>query len=604
MKTPLLSILGCGALLACAWTSLAQPSGAPADDPPSSPTPELAQDTAPTAPEDVAPAATPDAAPAQETAPAGPNRNRPARPPRGGPGVARPAADTPSAPAPIAPNANGTKELRLNFRNAPLDTVLNYLSEAAGFIIDLQTEVKGKVTVWSNQPVSQEEALDLLNSALDRNGYTAVRKGRTLTIWPKEDAKKRDLPVKSGNRPEDIPKNDEMVTQIIPMRFISAVQVARDLAPLLPDKATMNANEAGNSLIITDTQTSIRRMAEIVRALDTAISSVSAVRVFPLHYADAKALATVLKDLFAPQDTARTTGGGNNAGGAARFLNQFRGGNAGGGAGGFGGGPGGFGQGGGAAGGGANASSGARAPTPRVVAVAEERSNSLVVSAPDEQMPMIEDLIKQVDTSVEDVTELRVFRLKYADAQETADLLSNLFSDTGSSSGNQGNRGAIQFGGRFGGAGFGNAFGGNRGASTTGAESSRLQKQTKVVAVPDLRTGSVVVSAARELMLQISKMVEDLDSDPAKKQQVFVFDVQNTDPQAVQDILQSLFPAANNGSSLNNSRLNNRGQTGVGNQLNNRATQTQNQGGSRIGSSGFGGSTGSSGSSGFGGGGR
>jgi type II secretory pathway component GspD/PulD (secretin) len=103
------------------------------------------------------------------------------------------------------------------------------------------------------------------------------------------------------------------------------------------------------------------------------------------------------------------------------------------------------------------------------------------------------------------------------------------------------------------------------------------------VAVPDLRTGSVVVSAARDLMGQIAGMIEDLDSDPARKQQVFVFDVQNTDPQAVQEILQGLFPAANNGTyGTASSGRNSRQQAGTGNQLNNRATQNQNRGG-RVG---------------------
>ena len=496
---------------------------------------------------------------------------------------ARPATRFPATPSSFnsaggANASNGSGDLRLNFRNAPLETVLNYLSEAAGFIIDLRTEVKGKVNVWSNQPVTRDEALDLLNSALDKNGYTAVRKGRTLTIWGKDEAKKQDLPVKSGNRPEDIPKNDEMVTQIIPVRFIGAVQVSRDLKDLLPDKATMTANEGGNAIIITDTQVNIRRMAEIIKALDTAISSVSSVRVFQLKYADAKALATVIKDLFAPQDTTRGNTGGNNNAGAARFFNAFagRGGQAGG--------PGGS----AAAGGASSSSSAARAPTPRVVAVAEERSNSLVVSAPEEQMPVVEDLVAQVDAPVEDVTELRVFRLKYADAQETADLLTDLFSDTTSSSSSQGGgRGQIQFGGRFGGATAG------RGATAASGDSARLQKQTKVVAVPDLRTGSVVVSAARDLIIQIGKMIEDLDSDASKKQQVFVFDVQNTDPQSVQEILQSLFPAPTTGNSASMRSSTSRSQTGAGNQLSNRATQNQNSssGSSRIGSSssGFGG---------------
>ena len=115
-------------------------------------------------------------------------------------------------------------ELRLNFRGAPLETVLNYLSEAAGFIIVLETEVKGKIDVWSNQPVSQEEALEILNSALNKNGYAALRNGRTLTIVGKEAARRREIPVKTGNDPVRIPRSDGMVTQIIPIRYINAAQ--------------------------------------------------------------------------------------------------------------------------------------------------------------------------------------------------------------------------------------------------------------------------------------------------------------------------------------------------------------------------------------------
>ena len=469
------------------------------------------------------------------------------------------AAETRSLP-PLGPD-----ELRLNFRNAPLESVLNYLSEAAGYIIVPQPgaeSLRGKVNMWSNQPVSKEEAFNLLQTALDQNGYTAVRFGRTLNIYTKLDAQKKNIPVKSGNKPEEIPQNEEMVTQIIPVRFISAVQISRDLQSIKPDSAIWSANEGGNSLIVTDTQSNIRRLAEIIKALDTAISSVSSVKVFKLNYADAKAVASVIKDLFASQETAR--GGGNAA--ASRFLQQIRGGR-GGGAGGFGGGA--F-----PAGGGGSADSsagGGRAPTPRVVAVSEDRSNSVVVNAPDEQMPVIEDMIHQLDTMVEDVTMLRVFRLKYADAQETADVLSNLFADSNnSSSSGQGFRGQIQFGGRFGGAGM---RGGGR--STASADSSsRMLKQTRVVAVPDLRTGSVIVSASRDLMDQIEEVVKDLDSDPAKKQQVYVFDLQNTDPTEVQNILQTLFPSSSYGG-MNNAR-NNRNQAGTGNQLNNRATQNQN----------------------------
>jgi general secretion pathway protein D len=437
--------------------------------------------------------------------------------------------------------------------------VLDYLSEAAGFIIILETEIRGRLDVWSNQPLDKEEAVELLNKVLNKNGYAAIRDGRTLTIVSRDDAKKRDIPVRSGNDPAQMQKSEAMITQIIPVRFINAVQVSRDLAPLFPASATIAANEGGNAVVITDTQTNIRRVAEIIRALDTSIASVSTIRVFALKFADAKALSTVVRDLFASTDTGR---------GNQQQQQQFRGFR-----------PPGMG---GDQGGGQQSSGSARVATPKVVAVADERSNSLVVSAPEEQMMLIADMVEQIDTNVDDVTELRVFRLEFADPQETVDLILGLFPDPTTQSG-QGGRGQFRFGG----------FGGGQGAST--ATSSRLQKQTKVIAVPDLRTQSVVVSAAHELMEQIATMVKQLDGDPAKKQKVFVYSVENTDPQAVEDILRGLFEGQNTRNRSTSTTRNNQRQTG--NQLNNRANNTSRNQGNRTGgfgggTSGFGGNTG------------
>src|SRR5438445_5872661 len=118
------------------------------------------------------------------------------------------AADNPGAvsPATAPASTSGEAGLRLNFRGVPLDMVLNYLSDAAGFIINLKpgTDVKGKVDVWSNQPLSKDEAVVLLNTVLNQNGFTAVRKERTLTIMSRKDAKTEDIPVRRGNEPKDI----------------------------------------------------------------------------------------------------------------------------------------------------------------------------------------------------------------------------------------------------------------------------------------------------------------------------------------------------------------------------------------------------------------
>jgi type II secretory pathway component GspD/PulD (secretin) len=600
MKAPNVFILGIGLAWGLILTAAAQPSDPPREEPAPpaqedsaapqpapadaqnqnpDPNPNPSQDSAapapaqPDAPADSepAPAAGEPAPPVDSTPPAESPRAQDARPnppPQApakttSPPVAEPVPDTPPAETtPASPAGQGERGLRLNFRGAPLELVLNYLSEAAGFIIVPEADIKGKVDVWSNQTLTRDEAVDVLNAVLSKNGYAVLRNDRTLKIVTKEEARKSDIPVKTGNDPVNIPKTDDMVTQIIPVRFVNAVQLSRDLTPLMPPQATVVANEGGNAILITDTQVNIRRMAEIIKALDTSIASVSVVKVFPLQYADAKALATSIRDLFQSQDSSR----GAQAGGANPMQQFFRG---------MRGGPGGAG---GAPGGGGSSagSGGGRVSMPRVVAVADERSNSVVVSAPEDQMPIIEDLVKQVDTPVEDITELRVFRLKYADPQETADLLTSLFPDTTTT---QGGRGQI----RFGGGPFG---GGRMGGGTSTDSSSRMLKQSRVLAVPDLRTSSIVVSASRDLLDQIARMIEQLDADPAKKQKVFVYSVENTDPAAVEEILRGLFESQNSRNSGTSSRNNSNRQTG--NQLNNRATSRQNQ----TGNSGFGGGSG------------
>ena len=197
-----------------------------------------------------------------------------------------------------SPVYSGPEGLRLNFRGVPLDTVLDYLSREAGFVIVRDVEVEGRVDVWSHQPLSKDEVVNLLNTVLNEKGYAAVRNGRTLLIISREDARSRSIPVKAGGDPEQIPKTDEMVTQIIPIRYANAVQLIDNLELLLPSYATLSANESCNAIVLTDTQANIRRIAEIVRALDTSIANISVVKVFRLQFADAKELAEVVNEIF------------------------------------------------------------------------------------------------------------------------------------------------------------------------------------------------------------------------------------------------------------------------------------------------------------------
>lgn len=418
-------------------------------------------------------------------------------------------------------SAGSTNLLRLNFRNAPLSLVLEYLSEAAGFTISPSSKVdlKGTVTVWSNQPVTRDQAVALLHKALGEHNYAATVEGNLLNIYVVDASNTEIYAGVPNNDYTNVAATKELVTQIVYVHNVEANQLISSLQPLMPNGTSMSANQGANAIVITDTKANIRRMVQLVKALDTASVSASGVKVFALTYADATALAQVVTQLFQPDSSSQ-----NRSRGGFPF-------------------PGGFPFGGDR--GDRNSSSGStsqqgRMSSAKVVAVADDRSNSLVVGASDEQMALVEQLVSQMDVNVDDVTELRVFRLRYADPQETADQLASLFPDstTQQNSSSRTSRGFGFFGGF------------NRGSSTpttTTSADSRKVRMTRVTAVPDPRTGSVIVSAARELMGQIANIVEELDSDPAKKKKIYVIKVENRDPQEIVEEVQAVISADTSG---------------------------------------------------------
>ena len=452
-------------------------------------------------------------------------------------------------------------QLMLNFQDVPLQSVLEYMSEAAGFIILGDTKVRGDVTILSKQPLNREEAVDLLDTILNEKGYTAIRRGRILKIVEKDKALIEDIPVKSGSDPADIPKKDVMVTQIIPIRFGNAGELIENISELLPEYATISANNGSNAIILTDTQTNIHRIAEIVSALDTSISSISEIRVFPLVYADAKQLADVVKGLFQSSSSGSSRSSRSSSSGIAEMMRaRFGGGSS-------------SSRSSGSSGrssrSGGSGSSAALAAASRVGAISEERTHSLVGRAPSDVIPTIEQLVKEMDRTIEDVTEIQGFKLQHADAYEMADVLTNLFSDKDEIENSRG-------GYRFGSYGRSSSSSSRSRSGSSGNSSERMLQQKKVVAVADPRTNSVIVSATAELMAQITLMVERLDGNKAKQQKVYTYSLQNADVEGVSEILRNMFEQQNGNFNSTRNRNSSNQQTPLDNR---RVSDPQSSGG-------------------------
>ncbi len=337
---------------------------------------------------------------------------------------------------PAQPIGTNQNDLNMNFNNAPLDMVLNYLSDAAGFIVVQQTRVSGYVTIKGSH-ITKKQAVDLLNSELNRNNYAAIQEDNVLTIVNKSDAKTGRIPVMIGNNPTNIPNSDVIATWIIPIRFVEARQLVSDLSLFVSPQATVVANEAGNSIVITDTQANIRHLVQIIQAVDDSAESETEIRVFPLKHASPVDVANELSSIF-PSSSSSGSQSPFTFGGAGR-----------GGRGGFGGGRGGgFGGGGNpfAAmfGGGANTTDNTQQriqKATQVTAVADQRIQAVIVTAPKDLMNEIAAVMENIDVASTRDQNVATIQVNNADPQQLAQELQSIFgsstaSRNGSSSAN------------------------------------------------------------------------------------------------------------------------------------------------------------------------
>ena len=371
-----------------------------------------------------------------------------------------------------APGENSAARSRapvtVNFVNADIEAVTRAFAAMIGRQIAVDPRVKGTITVYSEQPISVREAYLTYLSSMRGLGFAMVDNGGLLKVVPEADAKIQTGTVSVG---EVGPRGDQVITQIFTLQHQSPNNLVAVLRPLITANNTINANPGSNSLVITDYADNLRRLAQIVAALDR--PSDTDVDLIPLKHAVATELAPLVQRLVA-------TGvvGANPAARAA------------------------------AGGGGAE------------TVVADPRSNALIVRAPNTaRLAAMRAVIAQLDVpgSSGPAGGIWVVRLKNADAVRLATVLRAAFS-AGTASG-----GAAAGGlpGASGSPAGGSLASGSSGASvqSTSPVAAAAAPSTGGFIQADPATNSLVISAPEPLYRQVKAMIEQLDE---RRAQVYI----------------------------------------------------------------------------------
>ncbi len=255
-------------------------------------------------------------------------------------------------------------DVTLNLKDVNIRSLVEIVAEATGknFIIDAR--VKGnKVTVISSKPMNKNEVYQVFLSVLQVNGYAAVEVGNIIKIVPDVSAKQGPVSISSPGSPGI---GDEMVTRVIAVQNVPAAQMVPILRPLIPQQGHLAAYTSSNMLIISDRAANIDRLVRIVQRIDKPDSQ--EIEVIPLQHASANEIVRIISTL-AQKDA-----------------------------------------------------KGAQLPGAPLL-VADDRTNSLLLSGDKASRLRIRGIIAHLDTPLEYSGKTQVIFLKYAKAEELAPLL-------------------------------------------------------------------------------------------------------------------------------------------------------------------------------------
>jgi len=195
-------------------------------------------------------------------------------------------------PPMVKASAKRGEPITLNFTNADIEAVARTMATLTGRNVVVDPRVKGTITLTTEKPVAPAVAYSQFLAMLRLQGYTVVDAAGLDKIVPEADAKLQGGAVFS----DQMVAGNQIATQIFRLNFDNANNMLPILRPLISPNNTINVNPGNNALVITDYGDNLRRIAQIIAAMD--VPNATDIDVIPVKHAIAVDLAPLVLRLL------------------------------------------------------------------------------------------------------------------------------------------------------------------------------------------------------------------------------------------------------------------------------------------------------------------
>ena len=223
------------------------------------------------------------------------------------------------APAKIVPPIEGPP-VSFTFEEAPVSEVVRtIMGDILKTSYVLHPPLSGTVTLSTRQPIAPDQAVFLLESALQANGLAMVRDARGSYHVGRPEALRGigGLVRQAGKDP--LPPGYGAI--VVPLQYIGAAEMAAILRPMVPGDALVRVDTVRNLLVLAGTRTQAEGWLDLVNTFDVDLLKGMSVGVFPLKHVSVKEVEAALRLVSGGGGTggsgAAATAPGGNAGAAA-----------------------------------------------------------------------------------------------------------------------------------------------------------------------------------------------------------------------------------------------------------------------------------------------
>ena len=423
---------------------------------------------------------------------------------------------------PAQARSEGGEASDLNFNAAPVDMVLEVYSKLVGKTVLKDPAAPSPTITLQSRPgqkLTVEEQIEAITVVLEMNSIHFENYGeKFVRALPRGKVRKEGIPlIMDGDADLSDYYDGTVVSLMIPFKNISAQEEAlKALEGFKSDPGQLQVFERNNAILATDTKQNVDKMREIARAIDIATPVMENVFHRQIKFASATDIKTALEQIVQEsQKELEKAGKGvqnvqqnnnrplfNGPMNGPRLLNRpgqqqqqqqqqnnvslvtsvsdadrgmIRG---------------------------------------KVLIIADERSNKLIIVTQKSNMDFFDKVIEQLDVETTPDTLVKVYRLKYAEAEEVSDMINDLIGNSSKSSAQRGNQNANAKNGT------GGNMTGNRAGATQAkkqvnqragdAKAGELTKDNTTV-LADKRINGLVVMTEKELVPTIESIIESMD---------------------------------------------------------------------------------------------